>query len=354
MALLTAVSVQYYAFLVEKGGLPPFPRLAGLDGWSAPVMAGVLTALVPWELLPRTWRDRRAARAVQLVAVVALLVVIVAQALDGPREVTTVATWALCISATVATAAVVVRWWRDQRSSGDPLPAWLAAGTVVAWLAIVVDTTDLASWRLPGRDIVDAAAVHGHRAAARRWRRARARSPVDQRPGASRAPRRRVDHPHGGHPRRLHRARRRPRPARRRDRSDVVPGGRDGRDRARPRTGPAVHPPPRRPARLRIARRSARPRATRRRPRGLGQRRPAGLTRPRSDARAARRRCRDRRRTARGVAAASCPSASRRPTTERCCCAIATRWSAGSSSVGSTGHRCGHGTSSSWRTSRDR
>ena len=60
----------------------------------------------------------------------------------------------LCIVATVATAAVVVRWWRDQRSSGDPLPAWLAAGTVVAWLAVVPDATDLASWRLPGRDVV--------------------------------------------------------------------------------------------------------------------------------------------------------------------------------------------------------
>ncbi len=112
MALLTAVSVQYYAFLVAKNGLPPWPRSAELADWTGPVMAGVLAALVPWELLPRTWRDRRAARAVQLVAVVALLVVIVAQALDGPREVTTVATWVLCISATVATAAVVVRWWR--------------------------------------------------------------------------------------------------------------------------------------------------------------------------------------------------------------------------------------------------
>ena len=155
-ALLTAVSVQYQGFVVANGGRPPWPRLADLHDWTRPVMAGVLAALVPWELLPRTWRDHRAARVLQLVAAVSLIVVIAVEALDGPSGVTRVATWVLCIVATIATAAVVVRWWREQRTTRDPLPAWLAAGTVVAWLAVVPDATDLASWRLPGRDVVTA------------------------------------------------------------------------------------------------------------------------------------------------------------------------------------------------------
>jgi len=153
-ALLTAVSVQYQGFIAANGGRPPWPRIAAVRDWTRPVMAGVLAALVPWELLPRSWRDHRAARALQLVAAVALVVVIVVEALHGPGGITRVAAWVLCVVATVATAAVVVRWWREQRSSGDPLPAWLAAGTVVAWLAVVPDATDLASWRLPGRDVV--------------------------------------------------------------------------------------------------------------------------------------------------------------------------------------------------------
>ena len=155
-ALLTAVSVQYDGFVTANGGRPPLPRLAELDDWTRPVMAGVLAALVPWELLPKAWRDHRVARVLQLLVAVALAVVVVVEALDGPREVTRVATWAVCIVATVATAASLVHWWRDQRSSGDPLPAWLAAGTAVAWLAVVPDATDLASWRLPGRDVVTA------------------------------------------------------------------------------------------------------------------------------------------------------------------------------------------------------
>ena len=39
-------------------------------------------------------------------------------------------------SATAATGAPRARWWRAG-GSGDPLPAWLFAGAVVAWLAIV-------------------------------------------------------------------------------------------------------------------------------------------------------------------------------------------------------------------------
>jgi hypothetical protein len=60
-ALLTSVSVQYERFLLAKDGRPPWPRLADLADWTGPVMAGVLASLVPWELLPRSWRDHRVA-----------------------------------------------------------------------------------------------------------------------------------------------------------------------------------------------------------------------------------------------------------------------------------------------------
>ncbi len=155
-ALITAIAVQYRGFVTANGGLPPRPRLAELDQWSRPLTATVLAAFVPWELVP--WRGGTTAGPAQRGRWrwSGFGVIVVVRLIGAPIGWERAGAWALCLAATVATAAVVVHWWRHDRTSDDPLPAWLLAGTVVAWLAVVPDLTDIAEWRLPGRDVVTA------------------------------------------------------------------------------------------------------------------------------------------------------------------------------------------------------
>ena len=100
-----------------------------------PIATGVLAALLPWELA-RT--DRR--RAIEIVWwITAGLIAVVAigtAALDPGIHVLDVATWLVGISATAATLRLVICWWR-RRGDPDPLPMWVAAGAVAAWLAVV-------------------------------------------------------------------------------------------------------------------------------------------------------------------------------------------------------------------------
>ena len=155
-ALVTAVAVQYRGYVVANGGRPPWPRQATADEWARPLMAGVLAVFVPWSLLPASWRGWRHHRLVSTAAGLTLAAVVILRLLDGSEVLVRICWWALCLAATAATAALAVHWWRHDRRSGDPLPAWLLAGTIVGWLAVVPDATDLASWRLPGRDVVTA------------------------------------------------------------------------------------------------------------------------------------------------------------------------------------------------------
>jgi signal transduction histidine kinase len=46
--------------------------------------------------------------------------------------------------------------WRTRPAHADPLPAWIFAGSVAAWLAVVPDSVDIGEWTLAGRDVVSA------------------------------------------------------------------------------------------------------------------------------------------------------------------------------------------------------
>jgi signal transduction histidine kinase len=69
----------------------------------------------------------------------------------GGFDIVELASWLLAASATAATVRLVVTWWRT-RVLDDPLPGWLAAGSVVAWLAVVPDVLDV-GWHVPGEDV---------------------------------------------------------------------------------------------------------------------------------------------------------------------------------------------------------
>lgn len=153
-ALLNAVAVQYRGYVSANGGRPPWPRLADADDWSRPVLAGVLAVFVPWELLAPTGRRGTAANALRLVGLVAVAVLAATAVLGRPEALERVAAWTIVAVATAGTVALAVRWWRNDRRSDDLLPAWLLVGVIAAWLAVVPDLSDLADWRLAGRDVV--------------------------------------------------------------------------------------------------------------------------------------------------------------------------------------------------------
>ncbi len=153
-ALLTAISVQYRGYVTARGGLPPWPRLADLDDWSRPLLGGILAALLPWELLPAARRHERWIASLRAVGAVALAGSVAAGVLEGPELLERICAWSLCIVATAATATLAAHWWRHDRATGDLLPAWLLASTIAGWLAVVPDLSDIADWRLPGRDVV--------------------------------------------------------------------------------------------------------------------------------------------------------------------------------------------------------
>ena len=153
-ALLTAIAVQYRGYVTANGGLPPWPRLADLDDWSRPLLGGILAAVVPWELLPAHRRHERWIVTLRTVGFVALVGLVVTAVLEGPDLLERICAWVVCIVATAATATLARHWWRNDRASGDLLPAWLLASAVAGWLAVVPDLSDIADWRLPGRDVV--------------------------------------------------------------------------------------------------------------------------------------------------------------------------------------------------------
>ena len=122
---------QYAGYLTTNGRprCPASPTRRGHE----PLLAGVLAALVPWELVPTAWRSTRLAR-------------VVARgrrrrhrrASSPPRRSTAGVDragddLALCVAATAAAATVVARWWRTGRSRRPAAgvarsPAWCAPG----------------------------------------------------------------------------------------------------------------------------------------------------------------------------------------------------------------------------------
>ncbi len=146
-ATMMAIVTQYEGYAADHADAG-WSWIARADRWAEPLFAGVLAGLVPWLLLSPPPRHRMVAWTSTAVGVG----VLVATA-AGPRPLELVATWFVVASATAATAALAVRWWRSS-DSGDPLAGWLFAGAAAAWIALVPPSLDLAQWRLPGRDVV--------------------------------------------------------------------------------------------------------------------------------------------------------------------------------------------------------
>ena len=154
-ATLVAVSIQSAGYVEATGPRSPWTQLAAAQDWARPVATGVLVALVPWELAATGRR-----RTIELIwwataALIGVAAVVTALDLRSPGvDVVDVATFLVDVSATVATARLVVRWWRHRTRGGDPLPGWLAAGAGTAWLASAAEHIDLDGGRLAGEDVV--------------------------------------------------------------------------------------------------------------------------------------------------------------------------------------------------------
>jgi signal transduction histidine kinase len=153
--IVVAVAMQARAFVAPLSHPSGWDDIVGAEAWARPVATGVLAALVPWELAIRgrpllyetIWWSTAA-----LVALTAI-----GEAADvrsaGP-DVVDVSTLLVGVSATAATAHLVALWRAGDRH--DPLPGWLAVGSVVTWLAFVPQGFGIWAWDFPGGDAIGA------------------------------------------------------------------------------------------------------------------------------------------------------------------------------------------------------
>ena len=154
-AVVVSVSIQAAGYVATTGARSPWEELAGAQRWARPLAAGVLVALVPWELATTGRRPRLEAVWWTTAALVAVLAAGTAAGRQGPGlDGVDVATWLVDLSATAATVRLIGRWWRLRRAGGDPLPGWLAAGAVAAWLAVAVERIDVDAEQLRGDDVI--------------------------------------------------------------------------------------------------------------------------------------------------------------------------------------------------------
>jgi signal transduction histidine kinase len=132
-ALLLAIATEA-GFAADVDPDTVWANLSGAADWAQPIATGVLAALIPWELAPL----RRSRRTEVIWWTTASLIgfVAIGTAAGWPHSVVTVANWLVGVSATAATARLVWTWWRG-RGQDDPLPLWVAAGSLAAWLAVV-------------------------------------------------------------------------------------------------------------------------------------------------------------------------------------------------------------------------
>jgi signal transduction histidine kinase len=171
-ALVDALALQYFGYVSGQQTEAAWPGLASLT-WAWVVGAAVLVGPVLLTLLPAAWRHERRVRFAMGVAVAAVAVIAVERLTDewpeplpaNPLElhgaVHGVVDWAGDIAtitvAVVATAAVLLlaQDWRDRRrASDDPLPAWMLAGAVAAWLAVVPRLWSTVRDHLPAPDVI--------------------------------------------------------------------------------------------------------------------------------------------------------------------------------------------------------
>jgi hypothetical protein len=142
-ALLLAVATQA-EFAATVDSTTEWSTLRGTRDWAQPIATLVLAALVPWELA--TTRRSRRYEVVWWTTAALIVVVAVGSALSGPNgegiDPVDIPTWLVAFSATAATARLLVVWWWRRVDSDDPLPGWLAAGAVAAWLAVVPEAIE--------------------------------------------------------------------------------------------------------------------------------------------------------------------------------------------------------------------
>jgi signal transduction histidine kinase len=146
-AALSAMSIQYLGH--EHWHAPPV-WLVDAERWSEPIALGLLAAVVPWLLRPRGARPASVTAAVT--AVVVGLHGLTAAV--GPDWLERLSAWAATISATAAVGYLLTAWWKVRKGTDDPLPAWLAAGAIVAWLAFAPETLSLGHWPFTDSDVV--------------------------------------------------------------------------------------------------------------------------------------------------------------------------------------------------------
>ena len=150
-AAISAVATQYTGFRdINGGGLR---WLDAAQDWALPATAGFLVGVVPWLLAP-SGRWRRAGPALAVAAVV--VVEAVNAASSGPGWLDRLTTWSVAVAATAGTVRHAGRWWRARRRTPDPLPGWILAGSVAAWLAFVPASVGIADWSLAGADVIAA------------------------------------------------------------------------------------------------------------------------------------------------------------------------------------------------------
>lgn len=153
--MIVAVATQARGYTASIDHASGWDDLAKAQTWARPVAAGVLAALVPWELAITGRRPRYEAVWWSTAALIAVLAIGEAVGARSPGlDVVDVATWLLAASATAATVRLVVLWRVDARHDDDPLPGWLAVGAVAAWLAVVPDRFGIWGWSFPGGDVV--------------------------------------------------------------------------------------------------------------------------------------------------------------------------------------------------------
>lgn len=152
VVVLATASSGYAATIRRAAG---WHGASDIDSWARPLATGVLVALVPWELAVRGRRRGFEVMWWTTAALVAATVVGEAAGAQSPGiDVVDIATWLVAGSATVATMLLVTTWWRSRGNSDDPLQGWLAAGSVVAWLAVVPERINIDGWGFRGSDVV--------------------------------------------------------------------------------------------------------------------------------------------------------------------------------------------------------
>jgi signal transduction histidine kinase len=147
-ALLLAVARQS-GFAADIDPETAWADLEGAGDWAHPIATGVLAALIPWELAKSARRPTIEAIWWATAGLIAADAVGTAAGMGRPAI--EVLRWMVAVSATVATIRLIVMWW-NRRGNDDPLPLWLAAGSLAAWLAVVPEELEV-GFQVPLGDV---------------------------------------------------------------------------------------------------------------------------------------------------------------------------------------------------------